>query len=62
MGLRAIRQAERCAAAPDETIEMTIEKQNGAVDGFNRWTLNGEAFSMETMKPITPCMKGAAIG
>ena len=37
--------------APDETIEMLIVKQNGALNGFNRWTLNGEAFSMETMKP-----------
>ena len=38
-------------AAPDQTMTLTIEKQNGAVDGFNRWTLNGEAFSMQTMKP-----------
>ena len=38
-------------ALPDETIEMTIVKHNGALDGFNQWTLNGEAFSMQTMKP-----------
>jgi FtsP/CotA-like multicopper oxidase with cupredoxin domain len=37
--------------APDETIEMTVLKHNGALKGFNQWTLNGEAFSMETMKP-----------
>ena len=36
---------------PDETIEMTIVKRNGALHGFNEWTLNGEAFSMATMKP-----------
>ncbi len=36
---------------PDETIEMTIVKNNGALGGFNRWTLNGEAFSMESMRP-----------
>jgi FtsP/CotA-like multicopper oxidase with cupredoxin domain len=36
---------------PDETIEMTIVKKNAALDGFNQWTLNGEAFSMENMKP-----------
>jgi len=36
---------------PDETIEMTIVKNNAALDGFNQWTLNGEAFSMESMKP-----------
>jgi FtsP/CotA-like multicopper oxidase with cupredoxin domain len=33
-------------ATPDETIEIVILKQNGAVLGFNRWTLNGEAFSV----------------
>ncbi len=38
-------------AAPDDTIEMTVLKHNGALKGFNQWTLNGEAFSMETMKP-----------
>ena len=37
--------------APDETIEILIVKNNGALSGFNQWTLNGEAFSMETMKP-----------
>src|SRR5665213_1219158 len=37
--------------APDETIEMTIVKRNAALKGFNQWTLNGEAFSMDTMKP-----------
>ena len=38
-------------AAPDETIEITIVKRNAAEHGFNLWTLNGEAFSMETKKP-----------
>jgi FtsP/CotA-like multicopper oxidase with cupredoxin domain len=40
------------AASPDETIELTILKHNAALDGFNQWTLNGEAFSMDTMKPM----------
>jgi FtsP/CotA-like multicopper oxidase with cupredoxin domain len=39
------------AAPPDETIEMLIVKHNGALHGFNQWTLNGQAFSMETMAP-----------
>jgi FtsP/CotA-like multicopper oxidase with cupredoxin domain len=39
-------------AHPDETMEFTIIKRNGALNGFNQWTLNGEAFSMETMKPM----------
>jgi FtsP/CotA-like multicopper oxidase with cupredoxin domain len=38
-------------ATPDETIEITVVKRNGAADGFNIWTLNGEAFSMKTMNP-----------
>jgi FtsP/CotA-like multicopper oxidase with cupredoxin domain len=36
---------------PDETIEMTFVKHNAAAHGFNLWTINGEAFSMDTMKP-----------
>jgi FtsP/CotA-like multicopper oxidase with cupredoxin domain len=46
-------------ASPDETIEMLIVKENGAVNGFNRWTLNGQAFSMETMKPMYTVHEGA---
>jgi FtsP/CotA-like multicopper oxidase with cupredoxin domain len=38
-------------AAPDDTIELLIVKNNGALDGFNQWTLNGKAFSMDTMTP-----------
>ena len=43
--------ADAKAAAPDETIEMVIVKHNAALNGFNQWTINGEAFSMETMTP-----------
>ena len=39
------------AQAPDQTIEMLVVKQNAAEHGFNVWTLDGEAFSMRTMKP-----------
>ena len=34
------------APATDETIEMTFAKDNAAEGGFNRWTINGVAFSM----------------
>jgi FtsP/CotA-like multicopper oxidase with cupredoxin domain len=44
--------------APDETIQMTIVKHNAAEHGFNRWTLNGEAFSMETMTPMFTLHRG----
>jgi FtsP/CotA-like multicopper oxidase with cupredoxin domain len=45
-------------AKPDETIEMTIVKYNGALNGFNQWTLNGEAFSMQAMKPMYKVREG----
>src|SRR5271163_4928068 len=37
---------------------MTIVKHNGALNGFNQWTLNGEAFSMEAMKPMYTVHEG----
>ncbi len=45
-------------ASPDDTIEMTIVKHNAALDGFNQWTLNGEAFSMDAMKPLIKVQQG----
>jgi FtsP/CotA-like multicopper oxidase with cupredoxin domain len=44
--------------AADETIEMLIVKQNGAEQGFNRWTLNGQAFSMQTRQPVITIHEG----
>jgi FtsP/CotA-like multicopper oxidase with cupredoxin domain len=43
---------------PDETIEMLIVKNNAALDGFNQWTLNGDAFSMASMKPVYTLQRG----
>ena len=51
-------KANAALASPDETIEMTIVKRNAALNGFNQWTLNGEAFSMDTMKPIYTVHEG----
>jgi FtsP/CotA-like multicopper oxidase with cupredoxin domain len=45
-------RAPTVVSEPDETIEMLIVKNNGALGGFNEWTLNGEAFSMVSMKPL----------
>ena len=45
-------------AAPDETFDITVVKHNAALSGFNQWTLNGEAFSMETMKPMYTIHEG----
>ncbi len=51
-------KAGATAAAPDETIEIAIVKHNAAADGFNLWTLNGQAFSMRTMKPMYTVHEG----
>ena len=34
------------AQKPDETFVLTFDKQQSAVGGFNRWTINGKAFPM----------------
>ena len=41
------------ATKPDEVIEMIFAKENAADHGFNRWTINGTAFSMQDRKPLT---------
>ena len=47
-------KAGATAAPPDETFEMLIEKDNAAMDGFNRWTINGAAFPMtQRVEPAT---------
>jgi FtsP/CotA-like multicopper oxidase with cupredoxin domain len=39
------------ADSPDETFEMLFEKDNAALEGFNRWTINGVAYPAATMAP-----------
>jgi FtsP/CotA-like multicopper oxidase with cupredoxin domain len=51
-------KAGASAVAADETIEMMFVKQNAAAQGFNLWTLNGDAFSMEKMTPRFPLHQG----
>jgi FtsP/CotA-like multicopper oxidase with cupredoxin domain len=45
-------------STPDETIEMTFVKRNAAMNGFNQWTINGGAFSIDAMKPIYEVHEG----
>jgi FtsP/CotA-like multicopper oxidase with cupredoxin domain len=40
------------ATAPDDVFEMTFAKDNAAENGFNRWSINGVAFSMDKMEPM----------
>jgi len=51
-------KANASPVAPDETIEMIFVKRNAAAHGFNRWTVNGDAFSMEAMTPRFPLHQG----
>jgi FtsP/CotA-like multicopper oxidase with cupredoxin domain len=37
------------APPPDETFEMTFVKDNAALDGFNKWTINGNAYPLASM-------------
>lgn len=48
---RLFTQPGATAAAPDETIELLIEKRNAEHDGFNIWTLNGNAYDMNARTP-----------
>jgi FtsP/CotA-like multicopper oxidase with cupredoxin domain len=45
-------------SAADETIQVTVVKHNAALSGFNQWTLNGEAFSMDMMRPMYTLQQG----
>jgi FtsP/CotA-like multicopper oxidase with cupredoxin domain len=45
-------------AAPDDTFEMTFAKDNAALGGFNRWTINGVAFSDRSMAPMLKLRRG----
>jgi len=45
-------------AEPDQVFEMAIVKQNAAEGGFNRWTINGIAFSEDQMRPMFRVTQG----
>ncbi|HAM52415.1 MAG TPA: copper oxidase [Nitrospiraceae bacterium] len=43
---------------PDDVIDMTFTKNNAALQGFNEWTINGVAFSMEKMESMFHLRQG----
>jgi FtsP/CotA-like multicopper oxidase with cupredoxin domain len=51
-------KAGAAPASPDETMEFTVVKRNGALNGFNQWLLNDKAFAMDTMKPVYTVHEG----
>ena len=46
------------APPPDETIDMLFFKRNAARDGFNEWTINDVAFSMDKATPAFHLSQG----
>ena len=50
----------RSGAAPaaDEVIDLTFAKDNAALGGFNRWTINGVAFDDRRMDPMFKLVRG----
>ncbi len=54
----AFGRSGAAAAPPDETLDLTIAKNNAALDGFNQWTINGAAFSDKTMEPMFKLRRG----
>lgn len=52
------RFGTRGGTAPDEVIEMTFAKRNAADHGFNEWTINGVAFSMDKTAPLFHLRQG----
>ena len=48
----------RTVPPPDEVIDMLFAKNNGADNGFNRWTINGVPFDMMKMAPLFHLKEG----
>ena len=55
---RRFGKPDAAASPPDEVIEMTFAARIGARDGFDEFTINGIAFSMEKMEPIFRLTQG----
>jgi FtsP/CotA-like multicopper oxidase with cupredoxin domain len=52
------RTAAMPAPAADRTIELTFAKENAAANGFNRWSINGSAFSLDRKTPLITLQHG----
>jgi FtsP/CotA-like multicopper oxidase with cupredoxin domain len=50
--------AAASATPPDETIALTFAKNTAAADGFNLWTINGNAFSEEDSTTLARLRQG----
>ncbi|HEY1927815.1 MAG TPA: multicopper oxidase domain-containing protein [Caulobacteraceae bacterium] len=56
---RAFARSDAATGVPDEVFDMTFAKDNAALKGFNRWTINGVAFPDTAMgaKPAEAMFK-----
>ena len=54
-------RAASAIAQPDRTLTIVVVKENAADGGFNRWTLNGEAFSRDSLKPVYAIRSGERV-
>ncbi len=45
-------------AEPDERLDLVFAKDNAALGGFNRWTINGAAFDMSAARPLFRLRRG----
>jgi FtsP/CotA-like multicopper oxidase with cupredoxin domain len=43
---------------PDEVVELTFAARNGALGGFDAFTINGVTFSMDNMEPLLRLRQG----
>jgi FtsP/CotA-like multicopper oxidase with cupredoxin domain len=50
--------AAASSVQPDQTIDLVFTKDNAAASGFNRWLINGAAFSMDTRTPAFTVERG----
>ncbi len=55
---RQFAKSDGQAAAPDEVFDMIFAKDNAALKGFNRWTINGTAFDDRHMTPMFRLQRG----
>ncbi|WP_246216809.1 multicopper oxidase family protein [Mycobacterium botniense] len=55
---RVFAHTDATPAAPDYVIDLLIEKQNAADNGFNVWTINGQRFSMQSKQPLIQLHRG----
>ncbi len=58
LGLHDLRSARATDGDAEETIDLVFQEENAAIGGFNRWLINGSAFSMADMTPRFKLQRG----